>query len=263
MDKQTRKNYHVQGIIINKRNFFEADKIINILTKEKGIIGCVVKGARKSTSKLSGVTELFIYGDFFLAKGKKLDILTGSAPREYFKETTSSLDGLSHFFLISEVINKLLPYEVPNKKIFKETLDFFKMADTKTDAPLVYECIYKNLILLGYGLSLENCPKCHNEIELSKENILDLSAGGVLCENCQNEDTPTLKVSQQTLKLLWYIAENNIDKYSKVTFDKKTGEELIKTITIYLNYVYQREMETPKFIKAVKELQKSSKGSKI
>lgn len=264
MSRQHQKNFSVQGIIISRKNFFEADKIIGILSRERGIIRCVVKGARKSSSKLSGVTELFIYGDFFLAKGKNLDVLTSAKTRAYFGGEVNNLEKVSHLFLISDVLDKIMPHEVPNEEIYAETLSFFRMSEKNDRNPaLVYECIYKNLITLGYGLLLSACAKCHKKTDILKDNFLSLSAGGVLCRECLEEDSFTIQVAPQTVKLLKYIEKNNIDKYSKVKFEEKIGTELAGVITSYLNFIYQKEMKSPKFVKEIRQLQKDSGSSKI
>jgi len=264
LSRPHQKNFSVQGIIISRKNFFETDKIISILSKERGIIRCIVRGARKPSSKLSGSTELFVYGDFFLAKGKNLDVLTSAKPQEYFEGETNNLERVSHFFLMSESLDKLMPHEIPNEKIYNETLSFFKISEKNSENPsLVYECIYKNLITLGYGLLLDVCAKCHKKTKNLESSFLSLSAGGLLCEECAEKDDFQTRLSPQAIKLLKFIEGNNIDRYSKVQFQENIGTELAGVITDYLNYIYQREMKSPKFVKEIRQLQKNSRRSKI
>jgi len=45
------------GIIIRGRDFFEADKILTILTGKRGKIRAIAKGIRKPTAKLAGNLE--------------------------------------------------------------------------------------------------------------------------------------------------------------------------------------------------------------
>jgi len=52
----------VEGIIVRETNYSESSKILNILTKEKGLIGVMSKGSRNMKSKLRGVSRKLLYG---------------------------------------------------------------------------------------------------------------------------------------------------------------------------------------------------------
>ena len=49
----------VEGIVVNATPFKENSKILNILTKDHGIIGCVSKGCKSLKSKLKSISEIF------------------------------------------------------------------------------------------------------------------------------------------------------------------------------------------------------------
>jgi len=56
----------VEGVIVSETTYGETSKIINILTKEYGLIGVMAKGAKTLKSKLRAVTTRFTYGYFHL-----------------------------------------------------------------------------------------------------------------------------------------------------------------------------------------------------
>lgn len=256
MTRLSSKSFHAEGIVIGKRNFFEADRVVEIFTMEKGKMRAVVKGARKSKSKLAGSTELFTHGEFTFAKGKNLDIITAVTPLDYFQKATNDLKKISWLFLMSETLEKLLPREVPNEEIFEETLGAFRFINRNEKPDIAYEYLYKVVVLLGYGLSLSHCSQCHKKIETlnSLSNILSLESGGILCEKCNPTSQQTIKISKNTIKLLLYIEGHELNEYSKITFDKKISNELTTIINTYLNHIYQREFKSSKFIKDVKAL---------
>jgi len=257
----SKKNFYVSGIVIKKKNFFESDRIIDIFSLEKGIIPCVVKGARKPSSKLSGVSELFTYGTFYLSKGKNLDILTSAKPETHFAGEGRDLDRISGLFLMFEVLGKLLPHEVPNPKIFDETLSAAGKISKEYRGILPYLYIYKILVMLGYGLGTENCTKCQNFFNKGGKKFLDLFSGGFRCDACS--DKSAVEISDNCLKMLGFISKNNFERYTRVTLDKSLEVETIKIIKLYLNNVYQKEMNSAKFIRSVNQLQKRPKQAKI
>ncbi len=254
MSSIAQKNYSVQGIVIHRRNFLEADRILKIFTKEKGIISCTVRGARKSTSKLAGSSELFVFGTFYLAKGKKLDVLTGGKPKTFFLKNPKDLSKISDFFLISEVIAKMMPGSVPNPKLFHEMLRAFEVLDSKKSTGAAYEFIYKTFTILGYGLILEYCAGCSRALSKQDEIYLDFTAGGVLCKECAKYKGN--QISENCYKLLKYISIHDINKYSLVQLDENLLKELSKTVNDYLNFIYQKEMNSAVFSRHIRELQK-------
>ena len=54
----------IDGIVINTLKYGESSKIINILTREKGVIGVIAKGALKEKSKLRVISNNFTYANF-------------------------------------------------------------------------------------------------------------------------------------------------------------------------------------------------------
>ena len=68
----------VLGIILKERNYGESSKILDVFTKEYGIIGVISKGSKKIKSTLSGVSTKMTYGVFHIYyKENKLSTLTG------------------------------------------------------------------------------------------------------------------------------------------------------------------------------------------
>lgn len=56
----------VKGIIISDTNYSESSKILNVLTKEYGLIGIIAKGCRNLKSKLRSVSTKLTYGYFYI-----------------------------------------------------------------------------------------------------------------------------------------------------------------------------------------------------
>ena len=50
----------VEGIIIDEKPYGETSKILNIITKDKGVIGVLAKGSKRLKSPLRSVSERVI-----------------------------------------------------------------------------------------------------------------------------------------------------------------------------------------------------------
>lgn len=56
----------VEGIVLTSQDYGETSKIINVITKEYGIIGMIAKGARSIKSNLRSTTDKLSYGRFYI-----------------------------------------------------------------------------------------------------------------------------------------------------------------------------------------------------
>ena len=54
----------IEGIVVNERAYGETSKIINLVTKEYGLISLIAKGAKSLKSDLRTSTTKLTYGYF-------------------------------------------------------------------------------------------------------------------------------------------------------------------------------------------------------
>ena len=67
----------VEGIVVSETNYSETSKILNVMTREYGIIGVISKGCRNIKSSLRSVSNKLTYGKFIIYyKENKLSTLT-------------------------------------------------------------------------------------------------------------------------------------------------------------------------------------------
>jgi DNA repair protein RecO (recombination protein O) len=64
-----------KGIVLSRRDFQEADRILNVLTPDHGRMSLIAKGVRRPKSKLAGGIELFTVNELTILPGKN-DIQT-------------------------------------------------------------------------------------------------------------------------------------------------------------------------------------------
>jgi len=110
--------YKTEGIILKRRNFGEADRILTIYTKHFGKISFLAKGVRKPTSRKSPSLELFNWIKFLAHRGRNLDILAECQTVRVFRALRKDLERLELAFYFCELVDKLSPENLKNKKIF-------------------------------------------------------------------------------------------------------------------------------------------------
>lgn len=221
----------VEGIIVNETPFGDTSKIIQIFTKEYGIIGVMCKGVKSMKSRLRALTIKFTYGSFYIYyKEDKLSILKDVDVLDNFKMIKNDILLLSYLNYLTELTTQV--YKQSNDSILYEMyLASIKKINNGLN-PLVITNILelKYLPFLGVGLELDACILCGN-----KTNIVTLDAdeGGYICKNCY---TNQIVVSSKTIKLvrMYYYVE--IDSITEL----KISEDVVKEINFFINRYYER-----------------------
>ena len=94
----------VEGIVISETDYGETSKILNVLTKEHGIIGVISKGCKKLKSDLRSVSSKLTYGLFnIFYKENKLSNLISVDSLNNFKNIKKDIEKISYANFLLEL----------------------------------------------------------------------------------------------------------------------------------------------------------------
>ena len=116
----------VEGFILSETPYGETSKIINVLTKEKGLIGIMAKGAKSMKSSLRASTQVFTYGVFSIYfKDGKLSTLANVDIINPLKNIRSDLTKISYLTYISELTSQVIKQTNEGKDVSAEFFDSY------------------------------------------------------------------------------------------------------------------------------------------
>ncbi|MFH1428163.1 MAG: DNA repair protein RecO [Candidatus Margulisiibacteriota bacterium] len=118
--------YKAVGINLKSFNLGNSDKIITVFTREYGKIKVVAKGSRKPSSKFGGRLELFGYNNYFISRGKSLDILSQAETIESFLAIRENYERIQFGLYILWAINKVTVDDQENPALFDLLLSCLK-----------------------------------------------------------------------------------------------------------------------------------------
>lgn len=145
------RSFKTEGIVIKRKNYQEADKIITIFSKRHGKIEVKATGVRRITSRRSPHIELLNYSIFSLYQGKLMPILTEVQSLENFSDLKKDLKKIGFAYHICELIDGLCAENQENLEVFNlldKTLR--KLAKDTDISNLLYEFEVELLRLLGF-----------------------------------------------------------------------------------------------------------------
>lgn len=179
----------VKGFVLGSEIINEQDKLITILTERSGVLRGVAPGACKSVNRFGSVLELFTHGDFrynWKENRNLVTIASGDIVHSYFA-TVSKQENIFVFYLIAEILLKLVPVENSDSRVFRLVKAVLDAVENGEDlkACLAYFLVWI-LRLEGFMFNPSACSSCGESI-VSEAWLRD-DFRGILCSSCRSDE---------------------------------------------------------------------------
>ena len=241
---------NVEGIIIKETPYGETSKIINVLTKEYGIIGIMCKGAMSIKSKIRSTTLKLTYGIFNIYyKKDKLSILNSVDIINPLKKIKEDIVLISYTSYICDLVYQVIKNDNFDIKIYNNCINSILKIEEGLN-PIVITNILEVKLLdyLGVGLNLTSCVSWG-----SKKDIVTLSSekGGLICKNCYEGERIVPISLVKTINMYYLVDIKSISKLS-------LKEDVIKEINYFINCFYEDYtglyLKSKEFLKTIEKL---------
>lgn len=238
-----------EGIIITETPYGENSKIINVLTKEKGLIGIMCSNAISIKNPLRTKTLKFTYGIFHIKYNEnRLSKLVDVDIIDNLSNIKNDIELISYMSYITDLTYQVVKQN-NDSSIYDLYISIVKKINEKQN-PLVLANILelKYLEYLGVGLNLNSCIKCGN-----KTNIVTLDAdeGGYICQNCYTNEKILSPKSIKIIRMYYLIDINSISEI-------KIANDTIQEINYFLDKYYERYtgiyLKSKNFLKSINQL---------
>src|SRR5436305_5580519 len=163
------RTYKTEAVVLRSIRFAEADRVLHLYTLDRGRVGAVAKGVRKTTSRFGGRLEPLSHVELMLHPGSgELQTVTGvslvrahGAAREDYYRLSVGLIG-------AEAMLRLFSEQEANARAFTALTKFLDLLDDAEPGraarpaldPLVLAFQLKLLWLAGYLPHLGSCAEC-------------------------------------------------------------------------------------------------------
>jgi DNA repair protein RecO (recombination protein O) len=178
--------YRDAGIVLRVHKLGEADRIITLLTRERGLVRAVAKGIRKTTSRFGGRLEPFMHVDLQLAEGRNLDVITQAETRSPFGEAISAqYDRYTAGSVMLETAERLVVEErEPSVQQYLLLVGALRSMASGEHRPVdvMDSFVLRSLSVAGYAPSFDGCVRCGVE---GPHRAFHPASGGVLCGSCR------------------------------------------------------------------------------
>ena len=263
--------FAINGLILKEIDTGENDKLLLVLTAERGKLWVCAKGGRSIKSQKSAVCRSFTYAELEIYEKHDRLWLSAGSPLNSFFAYQPNLSGYALASYISEICDEITGEGEEATQVLRATLNTFfaieKELYPNNQIKAAYEMFAASVS--GFCPELECCINCNKEIGTQNELWLDVMNGGVLCPECMSKKSsaelsfntdmyetrnillPLDTTSLAALKFCVSAQPNKLFKFS-IT-DQRSEAFFCRAAETYLQNHLERGFDTLNFYNSVKD----------
>ena len=240
-----------EGLVLRETEYKDSDKLLTVLTKDRGQLTLRARGVRSRSSKLKSGCQLLAFSEFTIYENRGYMVVDEAVPIELFvslREDIELLSLASYFAQIAEVLSQ---EDEPNPSLLSLLLNsIYALCALKKPQNLVkgaYEL--RAACIAGYAPMLDGCTICGNE---TPDRFL-VSGGCLQCAGCAMADDVGIRlpVHEGVLNAMRYIVSCDLKKLFSFSLSQQGMGELSSIAETYLLTQLERGFFTLDFYKSL------------
>jgi DNA repair protein RecO (recombination protein O) len=246
------RTYRTEAIVLRRKDFGEADRVLTLFTPELGKVRVVAKGIRKPRSRKAGHLELFTCSRLLLAKGRDLDVITQAETVLAYRPLREDLLRGAYAAYAVELLDRFMPDEQENAELYallRAMLGWLCGPDDLTLAARYYEL--QLLSLAGFQPDLRQCVVGGEKI-VAEDQFFSPEAGGVVCPHCKENQPGSVPISLSALKVLRYFQSKDFNTALAVKVRPAVQAEVERLLFLYIRHILERQLKSVEFLTLIR-----------
>jgi DNA repair protein RecO (recombination protein O) len=179
--------YETEAIVLRSIRLREADRVVHLYTSERGRVGAVAKGVRRTRSRFGGRLEPFFRLKLVLYEGRgELHTVTQAETIESYPRLRERGPSIASAAGACESVLRLFSDGEANPAAYNLLCRELRLLDEEPAAASAANLIafrLKLLLAAGFLPELEACAHCGAE---AGAGWFSAAAGGVVCGDCSS-----------------------------------------------------------------------------
>lgn len=243
----------LKGLVIREFPIGDNDKIIYILTKERGVIEVSVRGGRKMISRAAGGSQLFAYSDFSLRYTKGRYYLDSCQVIRLFYKISEDLERLALADYISEVVTFSARNNEQKEDTIRLILNIFHYLSTGDRDCRFLKAVFELRFMSEIGMmpDIVCCAKCMTYT--ADDMCFDILSTKLYCTKCYSGkfDGTQARMTSSVVHAMRHIVFADFDRLFNFRLSEQSMNNLSKIAEKYLLIHLDRQFKTLDFYKSL------------
>jgi len=226
----------IRGIVIRGIDYLESDKLLTLLTFERGMVTVKARGVRKKGAKLAYGTQQFFCGDFECVESHGRLVLTGVSRVYDFSDIASDIDRYYVACHFADIVSAVIMEEHPDGEMLRMFLNTLHILTKDTVNIELLTSIFeiRTAAQSGFAPVMDECVVCGSE---GKPMKFSIEHGGTVCcttgteadshimnvfetvSECEMKDMFALSVPSESLGVLGRLSRKYLENVLDRRFD--------------------------------------------
>ncbi|HTO25152.1 MAG TPA: DNA repair protein RecO [Gaiellaceae bacterium] len=235
------RTYKTEAVVLRSMRFSEADRVLHLYTLDRGRVGAVAKGVRKTTSRFGARLEPLSHVELMLHQGSgELQTVTGVQLVRAHHAAREDSYRLSVGLIGAEAMLRLFTEQEANDRAFGALTRFLDLLDETPRAaerpaldPLALAFQLKLLWLSGYLPHLTSCAECGAD----DATLVGYSprAGGAVCRGCATQ-TGALALGGDGIRGIEALLASPLADAASLGLTDRAARDALKVVTASYEY---------------------------
>lgn len=229
-----------------RTDYGEADRILSLLTPDRGTVRAIARGVRRLTSRTGSHLELFRHVELVLSEGRNLDVVVQAETIAAHAGLHDDLVRTTYAYHLAELVDRLARESGESRAVFALLRDAIATLEVCPDPPLLARFVELALLEhLGYRPELGACVSCQTPAEPAG-NHYDPIEGGILCPDCHMErGTP---LDETVFRVLRFLQAREWSEVARLSVSAPTHDGLERVMVATLRSILERDMKSVEFL---------------
>lgn len=241
-----------EAVVLKTNRGVNNDVFVTLFTKRAGKIEAVATGAKSSKSQLAACSKPFVAGEFVLStKSKVMKIISCDIQASNYR-IVDHLDTLAYGNYFLELCQLSTHTHVVDTDHYDLIVKIFAELAAQVVEPKLLRAVYlvKLTQITGHTPNLvPRCTLCQND---SPALFLDVHAGVLVCKGCLKTSGKTIKMQRNTIELLSYIINKDIDLILRTKIHPNYLTSIINAFEIFISFhIGIKELKTRPFLEDI------------
>ena len=176
------------GVVLRVTDTKETDRILTVLTADRGKIPLIARGARRKNSRLAAACQLPAYSELTIYKRGGWYMLDEASPLELFDALGRDIELLALASWFCELTEAVCAEETPAPEVLSLLLNaLYALCYTDRPPRLVKATFqFRLMALAGFEPLADGCALCGRGD--AEAPMLDVQGGFVTCGGCRGPD---------------------------------------------------------------------------
>lgn len=237
-----------EGIVLRRRAFAEADRILVVFTKEHGKLSVLARGARRPRARNAAGLDLLTRSELLLAPGRNLAVVA-QARATGLPWPGADIVRTACGGVLAELVDATLEEGHPDPELYQLVSGAReRMADPARDARLELALTSFQIAADGgYLPDLRRCAVCRDELADRPGGFLP-ALGGIVQGQCNQAQAGALPCAAATLRVLRRMEAGDWPLLRRLRWSDALRDQVESILLAHLEHHLDRPLKSARIL---------------